>query len=103
MSGKAATTELRVLVRPSALAGRWVAVCIDRYMVAEGDTPQKAAKALHSVFRAEAAYRKTLDHLPAAPRKYHDEFNEAILPPQPRAVKRDAHVAFEQRLAATPA
>ena len=100
---------LRVLVMPSALTDTWLAVCIDRYMVAEGDTPENAATALDRVFRAELAYgmehgnnSDPLDRLPPAPDKYHEMFKKAISPPPPVRHKRMKSISldFEQRLAA---
>lgn len=100
---------LRVLVMQSALPNTWLAVCIDRYMVAEGDTPKKAATALDRVFRAELAYgiehgneRDPLDRLPPAPAEYHKMFKQAVSPPPPVRHKRMKTISldFEQRLAA---
>lgn len=103
---------LRVLIRPSEQPDRWVAVCIDRYMVAEGDSPESAAQALDMVLRAEMSYgvelgyrRDPLERLPSAPHKYHDAFEAGIVPPPPRRRKTQQHVSleFEQRLMPQPA
>ena len=102
---------LRVLVWPNGLPDRWVALCLDRYMVAEGDSPEEASTALERVCRAEVAYgvergfeEHPLERLPPAPHKYHAAFEAAVLPPKPRMRKTQQHFSLEleQRLIAQP-
>ena len=104
---------LRVLIGPSELPDRWLAVCIDRYMVAEGDSPEEAANALKRVFRAEIALGlemgfedNPLERLPKAPKKFEQLFNnKSVSPPPPkRRTQQQSYAAeFEQRLALSAA
>ena len=99
---------LRVVIGPSELPDRWLAVCIDRYMVAEGDTPEAAGKALDRVVRSEIELgvklgfkSDPLARLPKAPGKFEVTFNKALSPPPPRRRTRQQSydAEFEQRLA----
>ena len=98
-----AESRLRVLIKRGKLPNRWVAICIDRYMVAEGDSPEEATHALHRVYRTEITLRKQpgadpLAHLPQAPAAYHSEYENAS--PEVLVGKRreEGSVAFDQRL-----
>lgn len=100
--------SLRVLVIASALEGRWIAVCIDRYMVGHGNSPQEAADALKVIFRMEVergverGFRQDpLEHLSQAPPAYHDAYAAADAPPPPRAhtKRKNVHATLEQRMA----
>lgn len=102
---------LRVLVKPSELPDRWLAVCVDRYMVAEGDSPKDAVKALDRVVRVEVAhgvekgYENPLKRLSKAPAKYLDAFESASMSPAPkrRTTPKRFATEFEQRLIAASA
>lgn len=100
-----ASLPLRVLVRPSVTAGHWVAVCVDRYMVAQGSAPDEAVRALKVVLRSELAKGfnvEPLEHLPPAPDEYVREFEEdGVCPPpqRPRTESAGVRVNINNRMA----
>ena len=104
--------HLRVLTRPSANPPRWVVICIDRYMVAEGDTPQEALANFDRVLVTEMALGVKAGHLddplknlPPAPEIYRREFDNGWTPPPPKRVKQSNNIklALESRMAMTSA
>ena len=85
-------TRLRVLIKRGKARNQWVAICIDRYMVAEGDSPEDAARALHREYQRETARHPDLGHLPQAPAAYLSDFENA----SPELAEGDA-ASFDQR------
>ena len=74
--------NLRALLKRSAVPGRWVAICVDHYMVAEGDSPDEAMIALDRVAQSERSFgtsEEPLGHLPKAPRKYRVAYEEGLV------------------------
>lgn len=72
---------LQAFVKRSSVPGRWTAVCVDRYMVAEGDSPDEAMLALDRVAKTEREFGTDddpLGHLPKAPHKYRVAYEEAM-------------------------
>ena len=78
----AATMNLRALVRPSAQEGLWVAICLERYIVAQGESAKEALHNFAAMLAAEFEYgsevgdpANPLAGIPQAPTKYWDEFD----------------------------
>lgn len=70
---------LRVLTKRGSLPGRWVSICIDRYMVGEGNSPEDAVESLYRVCRAEMTLGTgddPLGHVPEAPPEYREEYEK---------------------------
>ena len=104
--------HLRVLTKPSANPSKWVVVCIDRYMVAEGDTPKEALDNFDRVLVTEVALGleagcldDPLENLPPAPDNYQREFENGWTPPPPKRLKQSNNIrmALESRMAMTAA
>lgn len=84
MSGAAATShnmDLRLLVQPSAQPGLWVAICLERYIVAQGDSEKQAVSNFSAMLCADMVYGieqgntdDPLKGIPPAPAKYWDAF-----------------------------
>ena len=72
---------LRVLLKRSPVPGRWAAICVDHYMVAEGDSPKDAVCSLDRVVRVERDLGNgSLVHLPVAPYKYRVAYATSAVP-----------------------
>ncbi|MDE0191227.1 MAG: hypothetical protein OXQ90_07705 [Gammaproteobacteria bacterium] len=73
--------DLRVLVQPSKLPGHWVAICLERYIVAQGDSEKDALRNFAAMLAAETMrgieeghVANPLRGIPPAPAKYWDAF-----------------------------
>ena len=105
---EAVEVPLRVLIKQSELQGVWVAVCIDRYLVAQGKSPLEACESLKACVRAAVEHgvqigfkEHPLEHLPEAPARYLADFEAGTTPPPPRTpvTRSKVRTDFEPRLA----
>ncbi len=79
-SGKS-NMNLRVLVKPSRQEGLWVAICLERYIVAQGTSEKEALCNFNSMLVAETLsgiedgnIDNPLKGIPPAPAEYWDDF-----------------------------
>lgn len=73
--------NLHVLLKPSERPGYWVAICLDRYIVAQGESEKDALRQFGAMLAAalslgveEGNREDPLKGIPPAPVQYWDDF-----------------------------
>lgn len=79
--------DLRVLVTRGSLENTYLAICLDHYIVGQGNSEEEACRMFGATFAAEVAYgiahgniQDPLKGVPKAPQKYWKMFSAAQVP-----------------------